>query len=159
LKVVILAVGNRMPRWVKDGYAEFATRLPPELKSELIEIRSEERSRGRTLGQILEAERIRLEAACPPAAQRIVLDERGELWSTRQFAQTLDAARQLGQDLAFFIGGPDGLHPQLKQRAQALMALSRMTLPHSLVRVLLAEQLYRAVTILHNHPYHRSKQV
>lgn len=155
MKLLILAVGNKMPAWITEGFNEYARRMPREAKIELVEIKPEPRSTGKTTAQIMEAEAQRIRTALPDAARCIALDEHGATPTTRQLAQQMQDWMQQGSDIAFVIGGADGLHDSVKQRAQQLMALSALTLPHGLVRVLLAEQLYRAHSLLHNHPYHR----
>jgi 23S rRNA (pseudouridine1915-N3)-methyltransferase len=155
MKLLILAVGNKMPSWITEGFNEYAKRMPREAKIELIEIKPEARSSGKTATQIMEAEAQRIKAALPPSALCIALDERGATPTTKQLAQQMQDWMQQGRDVAFVIGGADGLHDSIKHQAKHLMALSALTLPHGMVRVLLAEQLYRAHSLLHNHPYHR----
>lgn len=155
MKLFILAVGNRMPAWITEGFNEYAKRMPREAKIELIEIKPEARSSGKTATQIMEAEAQRIRAALPASALCIALDERGATPTTKQLAQQMQDWMLQGRDVAFIIGGADGLHETVKRLAHHLMALSALTLPHGMVRVLLAEQLYRAHSLLHNHPYHR----
>jgi len=155
VKLLILAVGNKMPSWITEGFNEYAKRMPRESKIELIEIKPEARNSGKTAAQIMEAEAQRIRAALTASALCIALDERGETPTTRQFSQQMQDWMQQGRDVAFVIGGADGLHESIKHQAQHLLALSAFTLPHGMVRVLLAEQLYRAHSLLHNHPYHR----
>lgn len=154
MKLLVVAVGHKMPAWVNEGFAEYAKRMPREARIELVEIKPEKRAGGKTAEQVHEAERQRIEAALPADCERIVLDERGQNWSTLELAEAMKGWMRGGRDAAFIIGGADGLHPQLKRQGQ-LWSLSRLTLPHGLVRVVLAEQLYRAQTVLQNHPYHR----
>jgi len=154
MKLLVVAVGARMPGWVDEAFDDYARRMPRGLKTELIEVRPEPRSSGKSVEQLMAAEAARIARALPRGALRVALDERGRELSTSQFAGWLDARRREGGDVAFLIGGADGLAPEMKQGAEALR-LSAMTLPHGLARVLLAEQLYRAATILENHPYHR----
>lgn len=155
LKLWILAVGTKMPAWVDEAFGEYAKRMPREARIELVEIRPEKRVGGKTVEQIQEAEMTRIQAALPATAEPVMLDERGAEMSTLELAGAMKGWLQGGRDLAFVIGGADGLHPALRQRAGKLWSLSRLTLPHGLVRVLLAEQLYRAMTVIQNHPYHR----
>lgn len=155
LKLLILAVGHKMPAWVNQGFGEYAKRMPRESRIELVEIKPEKRVGGKTREQVYEAERSRIEAALPVDCERVVLDEHGKDWSTLELADELKEWMRGGRDVAFVIGGADGLHPEVKRRANRLWSLSRLTLPHGLVRVVLAEQLYRAVTVIQNHPYHR----
>ncbi|MBI4938393.1 MAG: 23S rRNA (pseudouridine(1915)-N(3))-methyltransferase RlmH [Nitrosomonadales bacterium] len=155
MKLFLLAVGNKMPEWINSGFSEYARRMPREMKIELVEIRPEPRTTGKSIPQIMEAEAGRILAALPGDCLRIALDERGACLTTRQLSLQMQEWMRGGRDVAFIIGGADGLHESVKSSAQQQLALSPMTLPHGLVRVLLAEQLYRAHSLLHNHPYHR----
>jgi 23S rRNA (pseudouridine1915-N3)-methyltransferase len=155
MKFIVASVGHKMPGWISDGFNEYAKRMPREARIDLLEIKPEPRSGGKTTEQIMEAEAQRIDAALPTNCLRVALDERGAGWTTRQLADRMRQWMGEGCDVAFIIGGADGLHPSIKERAQQLLALSAMTLPHAMVRVLLAEQLYRAYSLLHNHPYHR----
>ena len=155
MKLTIVAVGHKMPGWIATGFDEYAKRMPPELRIELREIKPELRSGARSAESVMAAERQKIEAALPKNARIVALDERGRDWTTMQLAQALPGWQQDGRDVAFVIGGADGLDPGLKARAELLLRISSMTLPHGMVRVLLAEQLYRAWTITQNHPYHR----
>ena len=154
MKVRVVALGQRMPGWVTAGFDEYAKRLPREWSFELVEIKPEPRDRGRTREQLLEAEATRVTSACG-GSHIIALDERGAAWTTREFAAQLARRLAGGDDIAFVIGSADGLASGIKARADAVVALSALTLPHGLVRVLLAEQLYRAHSVLTGHPYHR----
>jgi 23S rRNA (pseudouridine1915-N3)-methyltransferase len=156
MKLFILAVGHKMPGWVSNAFDEYTKRMPPELRIELREIKAEQRSAGRPAHSVMAAERTRIEAALPRQATLVMLDEHGHDWTTLQLAQALPRWQGAGQDVAFVIGGADGLDPALKARADLLLRLSSLTLPHGMVRVLLAEQLYRAWSITQNHPYHRA---
>lgn len=155
MKLLILAVGNKMPSWISAGFNEYAKRMPREAAITLVEIKPEPRNSGKTAAQIMEAEAQRIKAALPSSALCIALDEHGATPTTKQLAQQMQDWMQQGRDVAFVIGGADGLHESFKQQAQQLLALSAFTLPHGMVRVLLAEQLYRAHSLMHNHPYHR----
>ena len=154
MKLRIVALGHRMPGWVAAGFDDYARRLPREFALDLVELKPEPRERGRTSAQILAAEALRIAPACG-GCQCVALDDHGEAWSTREFASRLGRWRDAGRDIAFVIGSADGLASDVKSQATAVMAVSAMTLPHGLVRVLLAEQIYRAVSILAGHPYHR----
>jgi 23S rRNA (pseudouridine1915-N3)-methyltransferase len=156
LKLVILAVGHKMPDWITSGFEEYAKRMPPELRIELKELKPEQRSSSRNAESVMAAEKQRIEAALPKNARIIALDERGRDWTTMQLAQALPNWQQDGRDVAFIIGGADGLDPEIKSRAEIMLRISSLTLPHGMVRVLLAEQLYRAWSITQNHPYHRA---
>jgi len=155
MKLQILAVGHKMPGWIASGFDEYAKRMPPELRIELREIKPEPRTGSRTAQSVMAAERQRIEAALPKGARIVALDERGQDWTTMQLAAALPAWQQEGRDVSFVIGGADGLAPELKARAELMLRVSSLTLPHGMVRVLLAEQLYRAWSITQNHPYHR----
>jgi len=155
MKLIIVSVGHKMPDWITAGFGEYSKRMPREAQIVLMEIRPEPRTTGKTTAQITEAEAQRILAALPQNCRRIALDERGAQPTTRQLAAQMQDWMREGRDIAFIIGGADGLHDSVKQAAQQSLALSSLTLPHGLVRVLLAEQLYRAYSLMHNHPYHR----
>ncbi|MFZ2540876.1 MAG: 23S rRNA (pseudouridine(1915)-N(3))-methyltransferase RlmH [Gallionella sp.] len=155
MKLIIISVGHKMPDWITTGFNEFAKRMPREAKIELLEIKPEPRNTGKTVAQIIEAEAQRINAALPQNCLSIALDERGAHLTTRQLAEQMQSWMRAGSDIAFIIGGADGLHASIKEAARQLLALSALTLPHAFVRVLLAEQLYRAHSMMHNHPYHR----
>lgn len=144
-----------MPGWVSEAFAEYAKRMPREARIELVEVKPEKRAGGKTVEQMQESEMARIHAALPAAAIHVMLDERGAEMSTLELAGNMKSWFQEGRDVAFVIGGADGLHPDLRLRAGKLWSLSRLTLPHGMVRVLLAEQLYRAMTVIQGHPYHR----
>ncbi len=154
MRLVLAAVGQRQPAWAEAAYEDFAKRFPPEMRLELKAVKAEPRS-SKTAEQLMAAEAARLDAAAPKGARRVVLDERGERVSTAQLAQKMQAWQRDGRDVVIFIGGPDGLHAELKASADETLRLSDLTLPHAFVRVLLAEALYRAWTVTVNHPYHR----
>ena len=155
MQLVIAAVGHRMPDWIEAGFVEYAKRMPPECRVVLKEIKPVDRGGGKSAESVMAAERGRIEAAIPKGSRIIALDERGRDLSSAQLAQQLTQWQQEGRDVTFVIGGADGLDPGLKQAADQLIRLSSLTLPHGMVRVLLAEQLYRAWSITRNHPYHR----
>ena len=144
-----------MPAWVQEGFHEYARRMPPEARVELVELKPEERGAGRSVEKARAAEGGRLLAAIPEGASLIALDERGKAVTTQGLSTMLSGWMRDGSHPAFAIGGADGLDAAVKERADKLVSLSALTLPHGLVRVLLAEQLYRAWTILAGHPYHR----
>lgn len=149
------AVGTRLPDWMNAGFAEYAKRMPRELPLELVEIKPEPRSTGKTVAAMMAAEARRIEAVLPARSRRIALDERGETLDTQVLAKRLGQWQEGGDDVAFLIGGPDGLDPALKQGAHEKLRLSALTLPHGLARVVLAEALYRAHSLRCGHPYHR----
>ncbi len=159
MKLHILSVGHKPPAWVVAGFEDYTRRMPREARVELTEIKPAPRSRqaqsAASISQILEAEKSRLLAAIPPGCVRIALDERGKQLTTADLARKMTAWMQGGRNVAFMIGGADGLDQELKADADLLLCLSAMTLPHAMVRVLLAEQLYRAMSMIQNHPYHR----
>jgi len=155
MRLLVIAVGARMPGWVDDAFEEYAKRMPRGMKTELIEIRPEPRSEGKPAERLMSAEGERIERAVPRGAFRVALDERGREMTTDDLARWLETRRRDGGDVAFLVGGADGLAESVKRGAMATLRLSAMTLPHGLARVVLAEQLYRAASILENHPYHR----
>jgi 23S rRNA (pseudouridine1915-N3)-methyltransferase len=154
VKLLLAAVGQRQPSWAETAYDDFAKRFPPEMRLELKAVKAETRG-SRTAEQMMAAEATRLEAVLPKGVRRVVLDERGTRLTTVQLAARMEAWQQDGRDVAFLVGGPDGLDPALKATADETWRLSDLTLPHAFVRVLLAEALYRGWTVLVNHPYHR----
>ena len=155
MKITLVAVGTRMPSWVSEAFREYAKRMPAKTALELVEIKPEARTSGKTATQMLAAEAVRIRAALPKGARVIALDERGKDMSTCGLAVQLEAWMQEKGPLAFLIGGADGLDATVKKSAVMQLRLSSLTLPHGLARVLLAEQLYRATSIIGGHPYHR----
>lgn len=156
MRISVIAVGTRMPAWVEDGIAEYARRLPRELKLVWREIPLAKRGKDAVAEQLRIAEGEQMLRALAPGERVIALDVAGKRISTDYFAQQLQAWQMSGDNYSFLIGGPDGLSPACLDRADQRWSLSDLTLPHPLVRVLLAEQLYRAWTITVNHPYHRA---
>ncbi len=154
MKLLIVAVGQRVPDWAQTAYDDYAKRFPPELKVELKAVKTEPRG-SKTLATLYAAERERIEAAIPRGTRIVVLDERGTSLSTKALAQRLQSWQLESDDVALVIGGPDGLSPEFRQAAHERIRLSDLTLPHALVRVLLIEQLYRAWSVNAGHPYHR----
>ncbi len=144
-----------MPGWVDEAYAEFARRMPREMPMDLIEVKAEPRTSGKPSVALMAAEAARLRAALPGRCRKVILDERGSDLTTQALARRLEAWLGGGEDVAIVIGGPDGLDAAFKQEADEMLRLSSLTLPHALVRVLLAEALYRAASLLKGHPYHR----
>ena len=155
MKLWVVAVGQRQPAWADTAWAEFAKRFPAEMRLELKALKAEPRSSGKTAAQCVAAEAQRFEAAMPKGVRRIVLDEHGTRLTTQQLADRLRVWQGDGRDAALLIGGPDGLDPALKASADETLRLSDLTLPHAFARVLLAEALYRAWSVLEGHPYHR----
>jgi 23S rRNA (pseudouridine1915-N3)-methyltransferase len=155
MKLIIVAVGHRMPAWVEAGFDEFARRMPRELPLELVEVKAEARTSGKTPAAMMDAEAIRIKAALPARCTKVILDEHGTDLTSMALAQKLETWQGSGEDIVFIVGGPDGLAPALKASANESLRLSSLTLPHALVRPLLAEALYRAWSITRHHPYHR----
>jgi 23S rRNA (pseudouridine1915-N3)-methyltransferase len=154
VKIRIAALGGRMPAWVDEGFAEYVKRMPRDYAVELVEVKPASRTEGRSVEQILDQEASRIEQACAGHLM-IACDERGRAWSTRDLADALVRWHDEGERIAFVIGSADGLSERVRRSAAILLALSALTLPHGLVRIVLAEQLYRAVSLASGHPYHR----
>ena len=155
MKLIVAAVSARPPEWVAAGWTEYARRMPRELPLELLEIKPEPRSSGKSAEAMMALEAARIDAQLPAGCRRVALDERGEAPTTRQLAERLAKWMAGGDQVAFIIGGPDGLDPRIKNSADETLRLSSLTLPHALVRVILAEALYRAASVIKGHPYHR----
>jgi 23S rRNA (pseudouridine1915-N3)-methyltransferase len=154
LKIKIISVGHKMPDWVESACAEYLKRMPREATVEIVEIKPDKRAAGKNAEVVQEAEAKRI-LEVVDKDYLIALDERGQEVTTRQLAERMTAWLGGGRDVALVVGGADGLHPDLKVRADWLWGLSKLTLPHGMVRVLLAEQLYRAWTVINHRPYHR----
>lgn len=154
MRLLLVAVGQRQPAWADAAYADYAKRFPPEMRLELKSIKAEARG-SKSAEQLMAAEGARIEAALPRGVRRVVLDERGERLTSVQLAARMKVWMGDGRDVALLIGGPDGLSAALKDSADESLRLSDLTLPHAFARVLLAEGLYRALTIMTGHPYHR----
>lgn len=157
MRITLIAVGQRQPAWAQAAVDDYLTRFPGDFKVDLKEVKAEPRSGkgNESAPRLLAAEAARIRAALPAGGEVVALDERGADWTTERFAAALARWRDDGRHPVFVIGGPDGLDPEFKKAAHARLRLSSMTLPHALARVLLAEQLYRAWSMLANHPYHR----
>ncbi|HXH03273.1 MAG TPA: 23S rRNA (pseudouridine(1915)-N(3))-methyltransferase RlmH [Candidatus Competibacteraceae bacterium] len=156
MRIHLIAVGERMPAWVSAGYAEYAGRLPRECALQLIEITPGRRGKNAVVERAVREEGERMLAALPKGARVVALEVSGRQWSTEELAAQLQGWLAEGRDVALLVGGPEGLAPAARSRAEQSWSLSRLTLPHPLVRVVVAEQLYRAWSILHHHPYHRA---
>jgi 23S rRNA (pseudouridine1915-N3)-methyltransferase len=154
LKLRIISVGHKMPNWVESACTEYSKRMPREAVIEIIEVKPEKRAAGNNTEniQLIEAKRI-LEAVGKDYC--IALDERGQQHSTLEIAEQFKQWQTLGRDVALIIGGADGLHSSVRQKADKLWSLSKLTMPHGMVRVMLCEQLYRAHSVVTHHPYHR----
>ncbi len=156
MRIHLIAAGNRMPDWVNTGYGEFAGRLPPESRLHLIEIAPGRRGKGADVARAVAAEGERMLAALPKNSLVIALEVGGKAWTTENLAAQFSAWLQGGRDVALLVGGPDGLAESCRARAEMRWSLSPLTLPHMLVRIVVAEQLYRAWSLLNGHPYHRA---
>ena len=154
MRLVVAAIGQRQPAWADAAWDDFAKRFPADCRLELKALKAEPRA-GKAAPQCMAAEAQRLEAALPKGVRRVILDERGSRLTTAQLAERLQFWRGDGRDVALLIGGPDGLDPALKATADETLRLSDLTLPHAFARVLLAEALYRAWSLMQGHPYHR----
>ena len=156
MRIHLLALGTRMHKWVEQGFDDYAKRLPRECKLQLVEVHTPNQLRQKSATERLRAEADLIRARLPKRAHIVALDERGRAWKSTELAQQLGRWLELGSDIAMLVGSADGLDDQLKDEAQQLWSLSPLTLPHGMARVLVAEQLYRAWSILNNHPYHRA---
>lgn len=154
MRLLVVAVGQRVPDWAQTAWDDYAKRFPPEMRLELKAVKTEPRA-SKTLPNLLAAERERIEGAIPKGARIVALDERGTTLTTMALARKLQGWQLENDVVALVIGGPDGLDPAFRQAAHERIRLSDLTLPHAMVRVLLAEQLYRAWSINAGHPYHR----
>jgi 23S rRNA (pseudouridine1915-N3)-methyltransferase len=156
MNIHLIAVGDKMPRWVQEGYQEYARRLPPECALKLTEISARHRGKNADIVRITRDEGRQMLEAIPKGSRVIALEVSGRSWSTEDLSRQLENWMAGGQDIALLVGGPEGLAAECRARADQLWSLSPLTLPHPLVRVVVAEQLYRAWSILRNHPYHRA---
>lgn len=155
MRINLIAVGTRMPAWVVEAYHDYAARLQRDCVVKLTEISAGKRHKSADLNRLKMEEGKRMLAAIPAASHVVALDVAGKSWSTEQLSEQLAGWMQSGQDLALLVGGPEGLADECYQRADQRWSLSPLTLPHPMVRVIVAEQLYRAWSILNHHPYHR----
>jgi len=155
MRIRLLTITHKLPAWIKEGYEDYAKRLPPTCVLELIEIPAEKRTAQADLKRIKEREGEKLLAAIKPNHRVIALDVKGKLWSTEQLSEHLAEWLQGGQHIDLLIGGPEGLSSACLNKAQIAWSLSPLTFPHFIVRLILAEQIYRAYSILQQHPYHR----
>lgn len=155
MKLQLVAVGTKMPDWVQTGFMEYLRRFPKDMPFELIEVTAGKRGKNADIKRILEKEGEAMLAAVGKGNRIVTLDIPGQPWETPQLAQQLERWKHDGRDVSLLIGGPEGLAPACKAAAEQSWSLSALTLPHPLVRVLVAESLYRAWSITTNHPYHR----
>ncbi len=155
MKIQLVAVGTKMPAWVETGYKEYVRRFPKDMPLELVEINAGKRGKNADIKRILEQEGIKTMQAIPKGNRIVTLEVTGKPWTTEQLAQELEKWKLDGRDVSLLIGGPEGLAPECIQASEQRWSLSPLTLPHPLVRVVVAESLYRAWSITANHPYHR----
>lgn len=155
MRIRIIAVGSKMPDWVEQGYADYAKRMPRDSVVELVELPLAQRGKNTDIAKAMEKEGEATLAAIGKGDQIIALDVKGQSWSTERLAAEMEKWRMSGSNYSLLIGGPDGLAPQCLALAHGRWSLSALTLPHPIVRILVIEQLYRACTILQNHPYHK----
>jgi len=156
MNIHLITVGEKMPRWVQEGYQEYAKRMPIECALKLVEITPGRRGKNADIARAMRDEGQRMVAAIPKGALVVTLEVHGKSWSTKQLSDQLRDWMTLGRDVALLVGGPEGLAQEAIQKAERRWSLSPLTLPHPLVRVVVSEQLYRALSILRNHPYHRA---
>ena len=152
----LLAIGNKMPSWVEEGFRDYVKRFPPSCRFQLIEILAEKRSKHSVISDIIKRESQKLLSIIKPSHHVIALDVKGKSWSTEVLSAQLEHWQHDGRPIDLLIGGPDGLSTECLEKAETHWSLSPLTLPHPLVRIIVAEQLYRAFSILQNHPYHRT---
>jgi 23S rRNA (pseudouridine1915-N3)-methyltransferase len=155
MQIHLISIGNRMPSWVQQGYDEYAKRLPRECELVLKEISPGKRTKNSDIARIVKDEGERMAAAIPQSTHIVTLDIPGKPWTTPELAAAMQRWLESGQTIALMVGGPEGLADAIKQRASESWSLSKLTFPHPLVRIVVAEQIYRAWSILQNHPYHR----
>lgn len=155
MRVRLIAVGTKMPKWVTEGYEEYAKRLPKDFALELVELPMSPRGKNTDIGKAIQKEGDAMLAAIPAGDKVIALEVLGKAWSTENLADQTANWRMDGYNISLLVGGPDGLDPRCTARADQAWSLSKLTLPHPMVRILLAEQIYRAWTLMNNHPYHR----
>lgn len=155
MQIHLIAVGTRMPGWVEQGVEEYSKRMPPECRINLIEIPAGKRGKNADIPRLIEQEGRQMLDAIPKDCKVIAMDLTGKLWSTEQLATQVSDWMQSGQDVALLVGGPEGLSASCREKGSPAWSLSPLTLPHPLVRIVLVEQLYRAVSIIKHHPYHK----
>lgn len=155
MRISLIAVGTKMPAWVEQGYQEYARRMPADCNLQLVEIAAGKRGKSADIARITQQEGEKMLAAVPKGARIVTLEVTGRAWSTEDLSKELDNWLHDGRDVALLVGGPEGLAPECVAAAEQRWSLSALTLPHPLVRIVVAEQLYRAWSILQNHPYHR----
>lgn len=155
MKIRLLTITHKSPSWIQEGYNEYSKRLPPSCALELIEVPAEKRTANADLKRITEREGNKLLSLIKDTHHVIALDVKGKSWTTEQLAEQLAEWHLGGRNIDLLVGGPDGLAPACLQKAETKWSLSPLTFPHILVRLIVAEQIYRAWTIMQQHPYHR----
>jgi 23S rRNA (pseudouridine1915-N3)-methyltransferase len=155
MQIHLISIGNRMPVWVQQGYQDYAKRMPRECELVLKEIAPGNRGKNSDIARIVKDEGERMIQSIPQGAHSVALDLGGKSWSTAELAESLKRWLESGQNIALLVGGPEGLSEAARRSARESWSLSRLTFPHPLVRIIVAEQIYRAWSLLHNHPYHR----
>jgi 23S rRNA (pseudouridine1915-N3)-methyltransferase len=155
MKIRLLTITHKSPAWIQEGYEEYAKRLPVSCALELVEIQAEKRTANADLKRITDREGEKMLAAIKPGHRVIALDVKGKLWTTEQLAESLRAWQQEGRHIDLLVGGPEGLSPQCLRKAEEKWSLSPLTFPHIIVKLIVAEQIYRAWSITQGHPYHR----
>ncbi|AMO55141.1 50S rRNA methyltransferase [Endozoicomonas montiporae] len=155
MRIRLITVGSKMPGWVEEGYTEYSRRLGADLKLELVEIPLNRRSKGADVNRLQEKEANQMLAAVGQGDLVVTMEIKGKAWSTEQLADKMGEWMHSGRNVSLLVGGPEGLHPSCMAQADLRWSLSPLTLPHPLVRVVVAEQVYRAWSILKNHPYHK----
>ena len=155
MRINLIAVGKRTPAWVENSFREYSKRLPREMTVNLVEIPPAAQSSKSSIENKIKKEIKLIKSVIPKNNLVVVLDEHGKIFSSKQLAEKIDGYIQQGQDISIIIGGADGLCEKFKKSADEVWSLSKMTLPHALVRTIIIEQIYRAWTIINNHPYHR----
>jgi 23S rRNA (pseudouridine1915-N3)-methyltransferase len=155
MRIRLIAVGSKMPKWVTEGYDEYSKRLPKDFALELVEIPMSPRGKNTDIAKAIRKEGDAMLEAIPSTDKVIAMEVLGKEWSTGQLADQTEQWRMDGYNVSLLVGGPDGLDPRCTARADQVWSLSRLTLPHPMVRIILAEQIYRAWTLMNNHPYHR----
>ena len=155
MRIKLIAVGSKMPKWIVEGFTDYVKRLPKDFALELVEIPMSPRGKNADIAKAIRKEGDAMLEAIPVTDKVIAMEVLGKEWSTEQLAQQAEDWRMEGDNLSLLVGGPDGLDPRCTARADQCWSLSKLPLPHPVVRVILAEQIYRAWTLMNNHPYHR----
>ena len=155
MRIKLISAGSKMPGWVEEGYKEYSRRLGQDIKLELVEIPLNRRSKGADVKRLQEKEAVQMLAAVGQGDLVVTMEIMGKAWSTEQLSDKMGDWLHSGRNVSLLVGGPEGLHPSCMAQADLRWSLSPLTLPHPMVRVIVAEQVYRAWSILQNHPYHK----